>query len=91
MVLSWENTNLNHCKQQQNDVRLTTFSFFSCYYNQDKFKIMHGFCTLNIKFVLFDVTGLFIRDQELELPSCGCRKRDGTSSGVSFIISLLEF
>ena len=44
------------------------------------------------KFVLFDVTGLFIRDWELELPSCGCRKRDvGISSGVSFIISLLEF
>ena len=44
------------------------------------------------KFVLFDVTGLFIRDRELELPSCGCRKRDvGTSSSVSFIISLLEF
>ena len=78
----------------QNEVRLTTFSFFSCYYNQDKFKIMHGFCTLNrviFKFVLFDGTGLFIHDGELELPSCGCRKRDVTFSGVSFIISLLEF
>ena len=43
------------------------------------------------KFVLFDVTGLFIGDWELELPYCGCHNRDvGTSSGVSFIISLLK-
>ena len=81
MVLSWENTNLNHCKQQQNEVRLT----ISCYYNQDKFMASAPFWVL-FKFVLFDITGLFIRDWELELPSCG---RDlGTSSGI---ISLLEF
>ena len=60
MVLSWENSNLNHCKQQQNEVRLTTFSFLAATVIKTNC-MASAFFWVIFKFVLLDVTGLFIR------------------------------